>query len=80
MDLQVKHISWMFLLTSSSAEQLALLQGGLELLFGAWSYLLHLKACTEQTGKAGTLSHVPGSAESPALGLCPDLTTRVLPR
>lgn len=32
-DLQVKHISWVFLLTSSSAEQLALLQGGLELLF-----------------------------------------------
>lgn len=63
MDLQVKHFSWVLLLMGSSAEQLALLQGERELLFLAWSYCfwpLHPKPCTEQRGKAGNPSHVPG--------------------
>lgn len=69
MDLQVKHINWLFLLTGSLVEQLALLQGGLELLFLATaSQSLH-------RAKSRTWS----ITESPALGLCPDLTTKVLP-
>lgn len=78
MDPQVKHISATLLLMGSSAEQLALVPGrpavivsGLELL---------LMATASQREKAGRLSHIPGPSLSPILGLCPDLTTRVLPR
>lgn len=52
MDLEVKYISWVLLLMGSSAEQLALLQGGPGVIVPGH--------CTEQRGKAGNLSRVRG--------------------